>query len=137
MAEEVTVDQPQSAEMDDTSELSDAEEYVSWDCLKRRGLHIVHLNVRSLLPKIDEVRDIARKTTPAVLCFTETWLDTIQDPEMEIDNYTCVRKDRNRNGGGVATYVRNNNIAFDSRKDLDSELGHLDRYSPTQKLSLS
>jgi len=98
------------------------EEFVSWHCLKRRGLHIVHLNVQSLLPKIDEVREIARRMTPGVLCFTETWLDdTIQDPEVEIINYTCVRKDRNRNGGGVATYIRND-IAFDTRKDMDSEL---------------
>ena len=37
----------------------------------------------------------------------ERWLDdTIQDPEVEFNNYACVRKDRNPNGVGVATYAR-------------------------------
>ena len=33
------------------------------------------------------------------------------DAEIWIENYSIVRKDRNRNGGGVCTYVRND-ISF-------------------------
>ena len=87
-------------------------------CFKTRGLHSMHLNVRSLLPKIDEVRRIAQTTSIPVMCFTETWLDaTITDPEIEIENYLVVRRDRNRNGGGVCMYIRSD-VAFDPRLDL-------------------
>ena len=41
----------------------------------KRGLHIIHLNVRSLLPKIDEVRLIANQSNAACICLSETWLD--------------------------------------------------------------
>ena len=38
----------------------------------------------------------------------ESKLDTsILDPEISIDNYKILRCDRNRHGGGVACYVRN------------------------------
>ncbi|XP_060799413.1 uncharacterized protein LOC132901016 [Neoarius graeffei] len=94
-----------------------------WTCLKKKGLYILHLNVRSLLPKIDEVRNLAHQWNPSVLCFSETWLDcTILDPEVDIPGYSCVRKDRDRNGGGVVVYIRNN-IAFNVRPDMmDNDL---------------
>lgn len=89
-----------------------------WACLKRRGLHILHLNVRSLLPKMKEIRDITQRLKPAVFCFTKTWLDRpVPDPEVEIKNYTCVRRGRNRQGGGVAMYIRNG-IICDARSDM-------------------
>ena len=34
----------------------DEERDSSWQCFKHKGLHVLHLNVRSLLPKIDELR---------------------------------------------------------------------------------
>ena len=37
----------------------------------------------------------------------ETWLDsTVADHEVDIDGYELIRKNRNRNGGGVAIYIR-------------------------------
>ena len=39
------------------------------------------------------------------------------DSEIEVENYVCIRKDRNRHGGGVAMYIRND-IAHDVRSDL-------------------
>lgn len=90
-------------------------------CFKKRGLNIIHMNIRSLLPKIDEVRLIARETKASCICLTETWLrDTIFDSEVSIDNYVIQRKDRNRHGGGVCLYIRNG-IAFNSRSDLDHD----------------
>ena len=39
---------------------------------------------------------------------TESKLDpTIFDPEITIEGYVLLRKDRNRHGGGVACYIRN------------------------------
>ena len=41
-----------------------------------KGLHLCHLNVNSLLSKIDEIRDIANRIKPAVLGITESKLDS-------------------------------------------------------------
>ena len=79
-----------------------------WEPFKKRGLHLLHININSLLPKIDELRSITLKTSPAILGVTETKLDdSIQNSEVHIENYNLIRCDRNRKGGGVACYVRN------------------------------
>ena len=58
---------------------------------------------------------------PAVICLTETWLDnTVTSSEISIDGYSVVRKDRNRNGGGVCTYIRSD-IAFSEVKNIPNE----------------
>ena len=38
-----------------------------WNISKHRGLHFLYLNINSLLPKIDELRHIARLTNAAVM----------------------------------------------------------------------
>ena len=44
-----------------------------------------------------------------ILCINETRLDkTIKNSEIGLQGYDLTRRDRNRNGGGVAIYVRNN-----------------------------
>ena len=48
----------------------------TWDPLKTKGLHFCHLNVNSLLSKIDEIRDIVNRIKPAVLRITESKLDS-------------------------------------------------------------
>ena len=65
------------------------------------------MNVNSLLPKIDEIRYIAARTNAAVIGISESKLDeTILQSEIQISNYELLRCDRNRNGGGVACYIR-------------------------------
>ena len=46
-----------------------------YECFKRKGLHIIHLNIRSLFPKLFELDIIAKKSNAAVICITETWLN--------------------------------------------------------------
>ena len=41
----------------------------------KKGLHFIHLNIRSLLPKLDELILLATKTNAAVIGITESWLD--------------------------------------------------------------
>ncbi len=79
------------------------------------------MNIRSLLPKLDEVRSsLLGKAPPSIVAFTESWLDdTVSDGEICIPGYKVYRKDRNRNGGGVVVYV-NQNLRVTRRKDLDS-----------------
>ena len=75
-------------------------------CLVSKGLLFLHSNVRSLLPKIPEVRLLLSRTKAAVFAASETWLDaTVNDGEVRIPGYNVSRLDRNRNGGGVAQYV--------------------------------
>ena len=68
-----------------------------------RGLHCLHININSLLSKIDEVREIAKKSRAVVIGISESKLDkSVLDGEVFIDGYEVIRSDRNRNGGGVA-----------------------------------
>ena len=67
---------------------------------------VLYFNVRSLLPKIDELRALSQVHKPHLICITETWLDNqILDSEVCIDDYDIVRHDRNRQGGGVLIFV--------------------------------
>ena len=78
-----------------------------WEPFVKKGLHFIHVNINSLLPKIDELRSIAKKSNAAVIGITESKLDeSVLNSEIHIDNYSLIRCDRNRHGGGVACYVR-------------------------------
>ena len=77
----------------------------------RKGLHFIHLNINSLLPKIDELQYIAKNSNVAVISISETKLDnTVYDSEVTTDGYNIAQSDRDRKGGGVACYIRSNNI---------------------------
>ena len=79
-----------------------------WDKFKITRLLLLHLNVNSLQLKIDELRYIAKLSNPAVTGMTGSKLDDcIPDSEIQIDNYQILRCDRNRKGGWVVCYVRN------------------------------
>ena len=79
-----------------------------WNVFMNRGLHFIHLNINSLLPKIEELRYIAKFTNAAVTDICETKLDaSVLDPEISINNNKILCCDRNRQDGGVACYVRN------------------------------
>ncbi len=48
-----------------------------------KGLHMVHLNVRSLLPKISELRHLCQESNVSLFGCSETWLDdSILDAEI-------------------------------------------------------
>ena len=46
-----------------------------FDCFKQKGLHMLHLNARSILDKITELWDIATQTRAAIIGVSETWID--------------------------------------------------------------
>ena len=96
-----------------------------WKTFNKRRLHLIHLNINSVLPKIDELREIAKKTRATVIGLTETKLDaTVLDGEVNIEGYELMRSDRKRHGGGVACYIKNN-IAFRSRGGFSKEIENL------------
>ena len=78
-----------------------------WSPFQKRGLHISHLNINSLLPKIDEIRNFIDKAQPAVFGISESKLDdSISNSEIDINGYAIMRLDRNRHGGGIACYIK-------------------------------
>lgn len=82
-------------------------------------LSIFHLNVQSILPKIDLVRSEADAYDIAV--FSESWLKpSIPDEEVLLENFLPpFRTDRfDRPGGGVIMFVRNT-IFCKRRNDLE------------------
>ena len=96
-----------------------------WNIFNKRGLHMIHLNINSVLSKIDELRVVAKKSKAAVIGVTESKLDaTVLDGEVNIDGYEVIRSDRNRHGGGVACYVRND-ISFNVRRDFSDEIENI------------
>ena len=84
--------------------------------LNKKGLHFLHININSLLTKIDELKCMANETNAAIIGITESKLDhTVPDLEVNLPWYDILRYDRNRNGGdGVACYIRKN-LCFNTR----------------------
>ena len=77
-----------------------------------KGLHVIHLNIRSLPSKIDLLRAWLTYNKPHVITLSETWLNSnISDDEVKLDNYVLFRNDRGSRGGGLLTYVSSNLIA--------------------------
>ena len=96
-----------------------------FEVFNNKGLHFMHLNINGLLNKIDELRYIARSSNAAVIGITETKLgNTVYDSEVTVDGYNIVRNDRNRNGGGVACYIRNN-ICFNRKNCLSDNIENI------------
>ena len=103
---------------DDTADQSTNERPLDFECLHSKGLNFINLNVRSLLPKPDELRILAANTKVAVIGITESWLDaSVTDSEIDIADYTIIRRDRNREGGGVCIYIRRD-FPFKRRDDI-------------------
>lgn len=73
-------------------------------------INFCHLNVASVKPKIDELRNVFYATNAHVISFSETWLKSYNTSKsVEIDGYNLVRCDRRmRKSGGVAIYLKEN-----------------------------
>ena len=90
-----------------TNDLDVTENITVEDFSKVTGFKIMHLNARSLLPKLDNIR---YSFTPHVniLCFTETWFRPELVPELlQIKRYQLIRNDRTqKRGGGTCIFLR-------------------------------
>ena len=75
--------------------------------------------------KIDELRHIAKTSKVSVIGITETKLDeSVLNSEVNIEGYNVLRLDRNRNGGGVACYIRND-ISFNQLNIFPNEVENI------------
>ena len=87
--------------------------------LKQRGLKFAHLNIHSLVSKIDELRYLLKNSPFDVIGLNETLCDSlIPNSELLINDYVLLRRDRNRHGGGIAVYV-SNKFDYKMRDDLN------------------
>ena len=81
--------------------------------------YILHLNSRSLLSVIDQLRILFDESKPLIIAISETWLNsTVADLEVDINGYKIERLDRTSRGGGVAIYFRDG-CKFKRRADLE------------------
>lgn len=82
------------------------------DVKEQKGLLILHLNVRSLINKVELIRQILEDEKIDALCLTESWLTSyISDDLIKVDGYKILRKDRvnelgKRKGGEICIYVK-------------------------------
>ena len=86
---------------------------------------IACLNVRGFLSKYDEIKTLLNASNLDVLGLCETFLDENVDKyEYMIDGYNAVAKHRNKHGGGVLVFVKQNikyeSIDIKSSTDIES-----------------
>ena len=108
------------------------------DISNTRGLHIAHLNVRSMVNKWDNIKANFLDSGIHVLSFSETWLHAcLPDNQFYLGNqYTLLRNDRKWNdlndislppkkGGGTCMYI-NNNLSFSENAYSDFNASTID-----------
>ena len=88
--------------------------------LTSKDLFISHLNIRSLLPKLDELRTFLHEYKCAHLFgVSETWLtDSVCDGLVGINGFQTHRRDRGGRGGGLLVYV-SEHVTSIRRRDLE------------------
>lgn len=91
-----------------------------------KGLKMGHLNINGLLNKIDEVRILVNLLKLDIFAVSETKLDdNILDHEIMINGFKLFRLDRDRHGGGVLIYCRDNISSFSLTKLNNKEFESL------------
>ena len=90
-----------------------------------KGLHFIHLNVNSLLPKIDELRNIAKLSSALIIGISESKLDdSVLSSEIHIDTYNTLRCVWKRHGGRVVCYIRND-LSYDVKSFFPREIKNI------------
>ena len=93
-----------------------------WKPFQKKGLHFLHLNINSLLPKLDQLKTITGNTKTTIIGITESKLDnSISNSEVEIPGYCIHQCDRNRIRGGVACYIRED-LCFNLRSTVMGDI---------------
>ena len=71
------------------------------------ALGFLHVNTRSLLPKVDKLKVWVHSSNPDVLVITETWLrKSVLNTDVNISVSNLFWHDRASKGGGVAIFTK-------------------------------
>ena len=80
------------------------------------------MNIASLVKHLDELPEYMINQPFDILTLKETQPDNgVWDCEVEIPGYDIIKRNRNRNGGGVPIYIRKD-IPYISCKDLTPDV---------------
>ena len=90
------------------------------DMLSKKGLSILHQNIRGLLANKDNVcRVLDDFHKIQILSLSETHLSTDDEPQAKIDGYSFISKPRkSAKGGGVGAYI-SSSVPYHRRLDLE------------------
>ena len=90
------------------------------DLLSKKGLSILHQNIRGLLANKDNVcRVLDDFHKIQILSLSETHLSSDDEPQAQIDGYSFIRKPRkSAKGGGVGAYI-SSSVPYHRRLDLE------------------
>ena len=107
----------------------------SFDTLKHvKGFKVVHLNICSIVKKINQIRLLLRDVPTDILTISETWLQPHLDSGLlRMDGYKFFRSDRRtggtsrKRGGGLITYISSKYASqSEPLEDLDISNIHLE-----------
>lgn len=90
------------------------------DLLSKKGLSILHQNIRGLLANKDNVcRVLDDFHKIQILSLSETHLSSDDEPQAQIDGYSFISKPRkSAKGGGVGAYI-SSSVPYHRRLDLE------------------
>ena len=99
-----------------------------------KGIKMVHLNIRSLFKKIDQLRILLHDSDIDFFTVLETWLKPhIHSQSLQIPGYELYRSDRTakgnskKRGGGLAMYISKKHTVSSQRvTDLDVSNEHME-----------
>lgn len=76
---------------------------------ENKGLHFIHWNIHSLLPKTDKLKEIAKISNKVIICITESKLDNwINNSKVWIECYSLIWHAQNWKSGGEVCYASSN-----------------------------
>ena len=62
---------------------------------KGRGLHLVHINIRSMDKKMELIKSTFQGSNATIITMSETWLNSgYSESYVALNGYTVVRQDR-------------------------------------------
>ena len=104
-------------------ELPFGETFIDLNCKLQKGLKIAHLNICSIVNKVDYLDILLHDNNIDIFCVSETWTESnIDDSELMINGYDFCRLDR-ANGmthGGVMCYIKEN-LSFKQNTDIHDD----------------
>ena len=99
------------------------------------SIKICHLNIQSIVPKIDELKHFLATNSVSVCSVNETWLT--KSKNLTIPNYNIVRKDRDSKGGGVLLLIHKSilfeEIQIQTNPELEVAIIKLPKITSDQK----